>query len=627
MFVASVCCSGGHGTGWGLLGDTWEWNGFSWVARSLAGAPSPRSRVSMTFDEVRRETLLFGGGDGSIVHNELWAWNGVAWTQKVAATAPPARWDAALAFDGNCGRAVLVGGGDVTWANNFADGWAWDGSQWTQLGGGRPPARHSPALAHDAQRGKFVLFGGRDSAGFRSDTWELGASCSRAMATIAPAVLGQTAQFRYSYPANAANQHLCLTLFTLPYLYSFTLSIYGLPSIGRCLVDVNSILLDPALILDASGSLVTSLPIPNNSSFAGFQFDVQALDLDLSTNVLRWSETDVEVTVAPFAAPIASFTSSNRIGSGPLTVNFADTSTQFPAQWEWDFNNDGVTDSYQQNPSWTYSSNGIYAVRLVAANFIGSGSVVRSGYVWVGQHASPSLQMVPIAPGTFQRGQVGVEEPVHQVTLTNPFWMSKYEVTQSQYQSVVGYNPSLFQGANVPNSAQRPVEQVSWYHARSYCAALTFAEVQAGRVPFEYEYRLPTEAEWEYCCRAGTTSEWSTGTALLPAQANFQGSLASPTFPNGQTAPVGSYSPNAFGLHDMHGNVVEWCLDASGPYSSGPSINPFRSGSYFRIVRGGEYYMAAGSCMSAYRASRSTHPNYAQGTAGIRLVLAPIVVP
>jgi formylglycine-generating enzyme required for sulfatase activity len=195
---------------------------------------------------------------------------------------------------------------------------------------------------------------------------------------------------------------------------------------------------------------------------------------------------------------------------------------------------------------------------------------------------NPALNMVPIAPGTFQMGSTAGnsdEQPVRQVTLTAPFWMGKYEVTQAQYQAVMGSNPSTFQGANYPNAAQRPVELVSWNNAVGYCHALTASEQAAGRVPPGYQFRLPTEAEWEYCCRAGTTTEWHTGTSLDTSQANFQGVL-------GQTAVVGSYAPNAFGLHDMHGNVWEWCLDSYAVYAPGLVSDPFVTGGANRLPLG-----------------------------------------
>jgi formylglycine-generating enzyme required for sulfatase activity len=244
----------------------------------------------------------------------------------------------------------------------------------------------------------------------------------------------------------------------------------------------------------------------------------------------------------------------------------------------------------------------------------------------VGSGPSPLLNMVPIAPGTFQMGQAGVAEAVHPVTLSTPFWMGKYEVTQAEYQSVVGNNPSFFQGANAPNAPSRPVEQVSWNNAVAYCQALTAIEQAAGRVPQGYQYRLPTEAEWEYCCRAGTTTQWNTGTSLSTSEANFAGALANSTYLYGQTAVVGSYAPNAFGLHDMHGNVFEWCLDSYALYAPGPVTDPFVTGGPNRVFRGGSWGIySAFSCRSANRYYVS--PGYADYSFGFRVVLAPVLVP
>jgi formylglycine-generating enzyme required for sulfatase activity len=320
---------------------------------------------------------------------------------------------------------------------------------------------------------------------------------------------------------------------------------------------------------------------------------------------------------------VASFTATPTSGSAPLTVQFTDTSTQSPLWWLWDFDNDGVFDSAQQNPSWTYTQNGWYSVRLVVVNFLGGSSVTRTGLVQVGvPPVNPALNMVPIAPGTFQMGSTAGnpdQQPVRQVTLTAPFWMGKYEVTQAEYQAVVGSNPSYFQGA------QRPVEQVSWNSAVAYCQALTAIEQAAGRVPQGYQYRLPTEAEWEYCCRAGTTTEWSTGTSLSTSQANFAGALANGAYPSGQTAVVGSYAPNAFGLHDMHGNVWEWCLDSYALYASGPCIDPFVTGGPDRINRGGSWNTPSVDCRSAVRSRNQ--PGNPTILLGFRIVLAPILVP
>jgi formylglycine-generating enzyme required for sulfatase activity len=228
--------------------------------------------------------------------------------------------------------------------------------------------------------------------------------------------------------------------------------------------------------------------------------------------------------------------------------------------------------------------------------------------------------MVRIESGAFQMGSTAgsaVEQPVHSVTITRPFWMGKYEVTQAEYQAVVGSNPSYFSGA------QRPVERVTWNGAMAYCASLTATESAAGRIPAGYQYRLPTEGEWEYCCRAGTATEWNTGVSLLCGLANFLGCA-----PN-QTTLVGSYAPNAWGLCDMHGNNWEWCLDSwdgSANYSASAASDPYVTVGANRLIRGGSWENGADLCRSSVR-----YPGNPVWTGylgvGFRVVLAPILVP
>ena len=157
----------------------------------------------------------------------------------------------------------------------------------------------------------------------------------------------------------------------------------------------------------------------------------------------------------------------------------------------------------------------------------------------------PLTNMVLIKAGTFFRIK-------HSVTLTRDFWLSKYEVTQEEYAGLMGKNPSHF-----PGDPNRPVEKLSYFDAVNYCSALTKGERDAGRLPSGYEYRLPSEAEWEYACRAGTTNLFSFGDAVTEADQYAW------TAENSQaiTHPVGQKRPNPWGLHDMHGNVWEWCLD------------------------------------------------------------------
>jgi len=233
--------------------------------------------------------------------------------------------------------------------------------------------------------------------------------------------------------------------------------------------------------------------------------------------------------------------------------------------------------------------------------------------------------MVPIPAGTFQMGSNaasgapyhGPVGPVHQVTLNNCIWMGQHEVTQAEYQALMGSNPAFFPGAT------RPVEEVSWHQARAYCAALTAQ--QAGNLPAGYEYRLPTEAEWEYACRAGTTTEFHYGPALFCNQARFGYSYHSNYSCGSSTVPVGSYAPNAFGLYDMHGNVWEWCLDSYAPYSSAAVTDPFVTGGPYRVLRGGGWAYSSFYCRSAIRGSGG--PGSTNYDIGFRVGLAPVLVP
>ena len=203
-----------------------------------------------------------------------------------------------------------------------------------------------------------------------------------------------------------------------------------------------------------------------------------------------------------------------------------------------------------------------------------------------GRENSIGIQFVPIEPGTFTMGE---GETAHEVTLTQPFAMGQFEVTQSQYERVMGHNPSQFKGA------QNPVELVSWEDAVEFCQRLSDlpAERAAG-----FAYRLPTEAEWEYACRAGTTTTYSFGddAAELGDYAWYVDNS------NKQTHPVGQKKPNPWGLYDMHGNVFEWCSDWYGEYPSGPITDPGGpSTGSARVDRGGCWHYGLGYCPSANR--------------------------
>jgi formylglycine-generating enzyme required for sulfatase activity len=219
--------------------------------------------------------------------------------------------------------------------------------------------------------------------------------------------------------------------------------------------------------------------------------------------------------------------------------------------------------------------------------------------------------LVLVPPGSFWMGSpesepdcYGNEWPLHAVGITRPFYIGVYPVTQYEYEAVVGHNPSYFH-AGRGGGPYLPVEQVSWADAFEFCARLTAlpAERQAGR-----QFRLPTEVEWEYACRAGTQTPFAFGTSLSSSEANFNGMYPYGGAPRGsylrQTTRVGSYPANAFGLYDVHGQVWEWCADYYDDdyYQVSPTYDPQGPETGVRrSVRGGSWSYAARGCRSAVR--------------------------
>jgi len=232
--------------------------------------------------------------------------------------------------------------------------------------------------------------------------------------------------------------------------------------------------------------------------------------------------------------------------------------------------------------------------RMYRLRALGDG--LRPGMVWV-----PSGSFLMGSPDS-EPGRSQNEGPQTTVSLSQDFWVSRQEVTQGEYGALMGYNPSGFQ-----SDSNLPVENVVWPEATNYCARLTAQETAAGRLPAGYEYRLPTEAQWEYVCRAGSGSATAFGPALSSAQADFDGSApygeAEPG-PNRQTTMrVGSFAANRWEMVDFHGNVSEWCADCytnrlpggSVVDPQGPPTGPER------VVRGGNWRSAGVDCRSARR--------------------------
>ena len=228
------------------------------------------------------------------------------------------------------------------------------------------------------------------------------------------------------------------------------------------------------------------------------------------------------------------------------------------------------------------------------------------------------LEMIAIPGGTFLMGspeneaeRSSDESPQHQVTVPS-FFMGKYQLTQAQYQAIMGDNPSSFKGNN------RPVENVSWDHAVAFCENLN---QNTGK-----NYRLPSEAEWEYACRAGTKTPFSFGDNITTDLVNYDGNYPYKSAPKGKyrekTTDVGTFPPNAFGLYDMHGNVWEWCEDewhenyinapTDGIAWNSPSV------SNTKLLRGGSWLYVAGRCRAASRIRFSRGIRF--GNYGFRVV-------
>jgi formylglycine-generating enzyme required for sulfatase activity len=216
------------------------------------------------------------------------------------------------------------------------------------------------------------------------------------------------------------------------------------------------------------------------------------------------------------------------------------------------------------------------------------------------------IDFVLIPAGTFMMGsQDGDkdEQPVHQVTISKPFYLGKYEVTQAQWEAVMGRNPSNFTG-----DPQRPVENVSWEDVQEFIRLLNVAAKST-------RFRLPTEAEWEYAARAGMMTAYSFGDDV-----GQLGEYAWYAENSGKTThPVGQLKPNLWGLYDMYGNVWEWVQDWYAAYTADAAVNPAGPpSSSHRVNRGGSWLDVARCCRSAFRAFDL--PGYRGGLLGFRLV-------
>jgi uncharacterized protein (TIGR02996 family) len=249
-------------------------------------------------------------------------------------------------------------------------------------------------------------------------------------------------------------------------------------------------------------------------------------------------------------------------------------------------------------------------------------SLVSTGVRAVGPHWTNSLgmQFVWVPAGIFLMGSPPSEaerqddETPHQVALTSGFYLGVHAVTQAQWEAVMGINPSRFRGQD------QPVECVSWEDCEEYCKQLALRVGLGREAPSPY--RLPTEAEWEYACRAGTSTAFYFGKSISTSQANYHTNYIHDGGEKGkyrqETTPVGSFPDNAWGLADMHGNVFEWCSDWYTAYPGEDVTNPHGQGTGdVRVLRGGSWHSLAGRCRSASRGWGA--PGYRGSDVGFRV--------
>lgn len=260
------------------------------------------------------------------------------------------------------------------------------------------------------------------------------------------------------------------------------------------------------------------------------------------------------------------------------------------------------------------------------ANLIPASSFDEDFFANIPLAENVNLEMIRVKAGTFMMGSPEDEdgrsdnEKLHKVTLTQDYWLGKFPVTQAQFQAIMRYNPSCYGGS------KRPVEKVDWDCARDFCVRLN--NKFEDKLPKGYQFDLPTEAQWEYACRAGRKTAYFWGNSCNGTEASCDGNYpcgrttAKGPYSKG-TTDVGTYEPNDWGFYDMHGNVYEWCRDWYNDDYGEDAIDPVgpSSGS-FRVIRGGSWLSHAQRCRSAYRNYLS--PDYRNGNFGFRLALVPV---
>ena len=328
----------------------------------------------------------------------------------------------------------------------------------------------------------------------------------------------------------------------------------------------------------------------------------QQQKLDVAFNELAAIQGNLSVNYKPFGADV--YIDGNKVGQSPRVFNGILVGNHKVEIKKDGYGTDSKTVSILEGQ--TASLSGV--LKTNASSSVASGTSLAGNTISIPVKDGISIDMVRVEAGTFTMGATAEmedpeddEKPTHRVTLSNDYYIGKYEVTQGLWQAVMGNNPSNFKGDNLP------VEQVSWYECQDFLSKLNRL---TGK-----KFRLPTEAEWEYAARGGNKSRGYqySGSNNLSDVAWYRVNSGD------KTHAVGTKQANELGIYDMSGNVWEWCQDWYGNYSSSSQTNPTgaTSGSD-RVVRGGSWDYYAWLCRSSYR---YVAPNYRCGL-GLRLVLS-----
>ena len=339
------------------------------------------------------------------------------------------------------------------------------------------------------------------------------------------------------------------------------------------------VLVDNKLVKGSDGVANTSLPIGQHSYIIacdGYESEEGMVKLKAS------APSNLQITLSKEAA------STNQISQ---TTHPQQSQTQRPVS---------QTQPVSSTASLSTSSTSLNAV----------GSSTSGSVITIPVKGGVSIEMVKVEAGSFDMGATSEmqnpysdEKPVHRVTLTNNYYVGKYEVTQALWQAVMGSNPSIFKGDDLP------VEEVSWKDCQKF---ITKLNAMTGK-----RFRLPSEAEWEYAARGGKKSRGYlySGSNAIGDVAWYEGNSSF------MTHAVGTKQPNELGIYDMTGNVWEWCQDRYGSYSSSPQTNPTGAvGGSRRVFRGGSWSYSARRCCTSSRSGYS--PGYRRYDLGLRLVLS-----